>query len=427
MASAAKGSEGRGARWADLWSRFSVPIVFASFVIMRAADRVFAKRVSDALLNPTYNLVLWNMIWPLGVQLVTLAYLLPYILLLRRSGLRQYSWRFLLPGNPLASSAGPVPLLQLALFSLGDQLSSGAQGPASAFISQAMQSVMQNTNVVWVALLSAAFLGTRYRQVHYIGCILVLLSVLVGLSSKLSGNDCSPEGLQRQRCLSAYKGSDGAFHLLSAGAGLLWFGVFLASVVPSAVSSVYKQHVLQGRDVDILYASWWSGNFQILWGLLAVPLLWVKLPGQDHLAPGETFQAIGDTLSCMSGNVPHPGDESCAGSTPPLFWFGVYLLFNLSFNVLMLWLTKHLSAAWATLATVLCLDLTNVFGMVPFMAGGAAQVMSLNDWLATALASIALWIYNMEPEERRPAEDLKLNESEESSSQGDGSCREAEP
>jgi len=154
-----------------------------------------------------------------------------------------------------------------------------------------------------------------------------------------------------------------------------------------------------GRDVDIVYATWWSGNFQVLWGWLFLPLLWLKLPGQD-LSPGETFQALADTVSCLSGNVPHPGDESCATSPAPMVWFGVYLIFNLSFNVLMLWLTKHLSAAWATLATVLCLDLTNIFGMLPFLAGGGAEAMTLNDWLATILASIALWVYNMEAEVR---------------------------
>jgi len=83
-----------------------------------------------------------------------------------------------------------------------------------------------------------------------------------------------------------------------------------------------------------------------------------------------------------------------------MFWFFIYLFFCVSFQVLGLWLTKYLSAVWIMVAAVLCLDLTNVFGMIPFLAGGGAQVMSVNDWLATALASVAIWVYSFEPETR---------------------------
>ena len=49
-----------------------------------------------------------------------------------------------------------------------------------------------------------------------------------------------------------------------------------------------------------------------------------------------------------------PGDESCAAPNgPALTWFIVYLLFNLFFNLLLLWLTKNMSAVWAQIATTL--------------------------------------------------------------------------
>jgi len=183
--------------------------------------------------------------------------------------------------------------------------------------------------------------------------------------------------------------------------------------------------------MDIVYTTWWSGNWQVLWGWVCIPLLWIKLPGQD-LSPSMTLQAITDTFSCFCGHVPHPGDESCATSPTPMFWFAVYLCFNLSFNLLLLWLTKHMSAAWATLATVLCLDLTNVFGMFPCFAGGGAQAMTLNDWLATILASIALWVYNLEPEKTRLAAPSlpaggKAEESDNPSEATDEPCESSTP
>jgi len=182
-------------------------------------------------------------------------------------------------------------------------------------------------------------------------------------------------------------------------ATMLWYGLFIASTVPSAISNCYKQKVLKGVDLDVVYATWWSGNFQILWGIALFWINWIPLPQQDVQPPSRTFQDIADTWQCFIGNVPHPGDESCAGpGGPAITWFAVYLVFNLSFNVCFLWLTKRMSAMWAQIATTLCLDLTNIFSQFKFIVGDSAQLMSLSQWLATILASIALWTYNLEPE-----------------------------
>jgi hypothetical protein len=251
-------------------------------------------------------------------------------------------------------------------------------------------------------VLAFFWLRSRFKQVHIIGCLLIALSVVVGLAAPMQANDCSADGLSAGKCLTSYKGADGNFIQLTQSSMLLWFGMFVFSLLPAAVSNVYKQKVLQGGDVDICYATWWSGNFQILWGILCIPQMWLKLPSQadDTYAPvSETFTYIGYTLSCLLGRVPREGDESCASEgLPPIFWFAVYLMFNLSFNICILWLTKFLSAMWANIATTLCLDLTNIFSQSSLLMGKGAQMMSLSDWIATVLASVALWTYNLEKE-----------------------------
>merc|ERR1711972_447811 len=117
-------------------------------------------------------------------------------------------------------------------------------------------------------------------------------------------------------------------------------------------------------------------------------LIWIPLPQSHAVQPGDTGMALKNTFSCMLGNTPHGYlDASCAESSlPPIAWFGLYLCFNLSFNILLLWLTKRMSATWAQIATVLCLDLTNILGQFRSFAGGGAKVMTLSDWLATILA-----------------------------------------
>merc|ERR1712124_156654 len=71
------------------------------------------------------------------------------------------------------------------------------------------------------------------------------------------------------------------------------------------------------------------------------------------------------------------GDETCAGTPPPWVWIILYLTFNVSFNLALTWLTKRMSAAWAQIATVLCLNLCSFFSQFKFLMGGGATPMTL--------------------------------------------------
>jgi len=378
--------------------RFAITVVFVSFVLMRALDRVFNQDLSAALSRPSYTLIWTNILWPVAIQLMTVCMLLVYIMVMRYQGNKEYTWRFFLPGNPMASTMGAVPMLQLALFSFGDQLNGALQSPAAPFVKLPIQSVMTNSVLIWMVIIAFFWIRARYQQVHYIGVALVLISIIVQISPKLTSNDCSGDGLVAGECFASYKAATGKWVELDASQMVMWYVLFFVSTLPSAAGNVYKQKVLQGRDVDVCYATWWSGNFQILWGWLFVPLLWIPLPGQDVLSPSETFREIGYTLSCIQGNMPRPDDFTCATKPAPWIWIVIYLCFNLSFNVALLWLTKRMGAAWAQIGTVLCLNLCSIFSQFHVFAGDSAQIMGLSDWLGLVIASIALWSYNQVPE-----------------------------
>jgi hypothetical protein len=325
-----------------------------------------------------------------------------YVLMQRWQGNKEYNCRFFLPYNPLASSRGAMPMYQLALFSLGDQLNAAMSSPASPFVSQAIQSVMTNFVLIWMAIIAYLWIRSRFKQVHFVGMALVIMACAVQIAPSITNNDCSEEALKQQNvdCFRAYHSplDGGKWILLTVGSMIFWYALFLLSTAPAAVSNVYKQKVLQGCDADVFYVTFWSGWFQVLWGWLCIPLLWIPLPGQEVLRPGDTFRAIGDTLSCIAGNVPNPGDGTCAGVPAPWVWIILYLAFNVTFNLALTWLTKRMSAAWAQVATVLCLNLCNIFSSLKFVMGSSAQPLTLYDWLGAILVSIALWVYNLEPE-----------------------------
>eukprot|EP00927_Polykrikos_kofoidii_P019100 TRINITY_DN18901_c0_g1_i2.p1 TRINITY_DN18901_c0_g1~~TRINITY_DN18901_c0_g1_i2.p1 ORF type:complete len:463 (-),score=30.82 TRINITY_DN18901_c0_g1_i2:32-1300(-) len=387
---------------AGFFEKFAVAIVFTIFVVFRALDRVFMYRVCKYMGDPRYNLILMNLFWPISVQCIIVALLLGNIMVKRCQGNFGYSFDFFLPGYSGASPTGPVPLYKMALFSLGDQLSVAASAAPAAFVSLPMQSIMSNFCVVATVGIASMWIGTQFKQAHYIGCALIIVSVVVGIADRLESNDCEPDGLSKGLCLRSYKDASGDYALLSTGSMMFWSFLYVFSTVPTAVSNVYKQWVLQGLDLDVLYACWWGGNFQVVWGLLLFWVNWLPLPGQPTLLPSESFQLIGDTWQCFIGNVPHASDKSCAEEGgPAITWFIIYLCFNFSFTFCILWLTKRMSATWAQLATTLCFDLTNIFSQFRVLVGKSAKPMSLSQWLGTALASLALMTYNLEAESAR--------------------------
>ena len=68
--------------------------------------------------------------------------------------------------------------------------------------------------------------------------------------------------------------------------------------------------------------------------------MWVPWPGQTRVYPSQFFDDLRDTLSCLGGGVPRPGDEVCATNPIPWVWAALYFVFNLAFNICLLYLTK---------------------------------------------------------------------------------------
>lgn len=399
------------------WENSKLGVVFSVFVVMRAMDRVFSKRVADRMAN--YTLMYFNILWPIGVQIAQVFMCLGWIWYQRSVlGDKRYGLSFFSPTATIATAAGvSFPQWRLALFSVWDQLNAVITGIPSPFISQNDQGIMSNFVIIWTVILSIGYLGTRYETEHYLGCALIIMSGLVSIVVNLQTNDPP---------LGEYAAAGGTLQQSSA----LWYVIFVLGTVPSGISNVYKQKCLKSVDLEVMYASFWSGNWQIMWGLLTFPINWIPTPppAPNH-HPSDTSEFLVRAWDCFLGHVPlnstgqpylpssttyhetvsacntsltadfDPGDTVCAaGDGSAAVWFIVYIVFNVTFNVLLLWLTKRMSATWAQIGTVLCLDLASIFSMSTFLMGDEAQVLTLQQWFGLVLAAIAMWVYNLKDE-----------------------------
>lgn len=89
-------------------------------------------------------MVFSNILWPFAMQIITMCMVSIYVAMQPWQGNKQYDCSFFLLGNRNASSMGAIPTYMLAFSSLGNQFNAALSSPASAFVSQPIQSVLTN-------------------------------------------------------------------------------------------------------------------------------------------------------------------------------------------------------------------------------------------------------------------------------------------
>lgn len=369
------------------WSRIAVPVVFTVFVVMRAVDRIFYKRVADRLVN--YQLF-FSILVPFGTQAAIMILAVPYALYMRHveKDERYTLLNFFAYRSSCASSFGPFPQFILFMQSFYAQLGNTLTGFPTPFLGVTMIGILMNFMLVFTAFFAVVYLGTKFKSNHLAGCMLIILSSIVS---------CNVE--MKDGSLGSYVNSHGQAALASP----VWYIVFLVGTIPMGFSQVYTQKYLQLWDQDIMYASLWGGYWQCIAALMFFPCNWIPLPAPaEAQLPSQSLAYIRNGLICAMGSAPteDPNDQLCVSDGgSAMFWFSMYLFFCTSFNVLGAWLMKYMSATWSTAGSVLCLDLSAMMSSMRWIMGPEARPMTLEQILGLALACCGMWQYSSAAEE----------------------------
>lgn len=403
----------------------AVPLVFSAFIIIRALDRVFLYRVQKTM--APYASTLMSVYWPPMVQFMCFLVCLGYVVHQRiTTGDKQYGLGWFSPWNPMASAQGPVPPSWLMQFSFWDQLNAMVSAPSSPFIPLVLQTPLNNTVVIWTAFIAYFYLKTRFKAVHYIGIALIIFSCLSGVVVELQGPpDVVCDGLRTANAslfdlgassnitaqvseastdcikgLPPYKDANGNIIYIPLATLGLMYVLYLVAVLPTAFVNCYKQKKLKQVNLDIMWSFFWSGMWQVIWGVALFPLEWVPWPkpgGHNTKSPATLMTDLADSWTCFTGTNPNPEVTTCSAE-PAWLWFAAYLLFNVFFNLMFLWLIKRLSGTWASIGSILCGNLCGVFSQFKLFAGDSAAWLTMEQWNALALSSIAMAVYNVEEE-----------------------------
>jgi len=203
----------------------------------------------------------------------------------------------------------------------------------------------------------------------------------------------------------------------SGGAGLIgWELIFFSSTIPIALSGVYKEMGFKACDLDVWYLNGYVAIWQFVLGLLYAPLaavmtglaisdiplnIWQGLQcwllGTNFITRERGFDCS-IALECGTGGNKMCCD-SCDGSIPTIsslraIW-GVlfYMIFNIAYNVFLVLVIKHGSAALMYATSTVVLPLGSIAFIIPAFMGQHAIPFDVYTGIGLAVVLIGLVIY----------------------------------
>eukprot|EP00986_Skeletonema_menzelii_P014453 scaffold9607_cov157-Skeletonema_menzelii.AAC.3 len=197
------------------------------------------------------------------------------------------------------------------------------------------------------------------------------LHAYVAESSKSSSNEnTSDQYSNGALCQWIPSGStDGASSFSdSTSTTLIWSIVTILACIPMTLSSIYKEMALSGSEtqIDPIFLNGWVAWYQFLFSF---PLT-IPAGMATGIVPTELPANIWDGIKCYLGISTitggcHP-DDMCSES--PLY-VNIFLVFNVAFNVLLVFVLKFGSANVLFMAATVMVPIGNLAFALPFVPG----------------------------------------------------------
>ena len=234
------------------------------------------------------------------------------------------------------------------------------------------QALLTNAVIPVTMLLSYVILHQRFASTQYLGSAVIMAGIGVVLL---------PELFPSWSSLASERDSGGEVGENDNSDLPLFNFLFLLSVIPSALSSIYKELAFSDADIDANYLQSWVSLWQSLFGFLLIPLNTLHFLGPQAVRWDQLWSSFVDGGWCLLGyNIirpPHctshhipdssmPTCDDCQGAWLPI---ALYIAFNLLFNVFTVLLIKYGSATLMFIIMTLRLPLVQM----------AFSIKALND------------------------------------------------
>lgn len=235
-----------------------------------------------------------------------------------------------------------VPKKIFAILGLLDAVAGIMQIFAATYISGSLLILLAQSTIPMSMLVSKKLLRTTYTNAQIGGAIVVSLGIFVVLGPLLLAG--------------------------GGGSSIVWCFIMVLACFPTALSGVYKEIALGETDLDPIYLNGWVSVFQFILSIpLAIP---AGLVGNPSVSPSDLPSNIWNGLKCYLGinsvyDTTHP--DNCWPGAPLLVT--LYLMFNVTYNILLILILKYGSANILFLAMTISIPLGNLAFTLPFISG----------------------------------------------------------
>jgi len=323
-------------------------ISFCLMLFVGLGNRIFQKLQTIPMYNyPNFlNLLTTFMYIPLSF-----AYIFP---------VRKYT-------NIIGDEQYYMPKLPFAIMGILDSLAGIMQVFASTYLDGSLLILFSQASIPISMIISKWLLKTRYTLSQYLGGLVVSLGILVVLGPTL--NDSTQ--------------TDGKTEAI-------WSAVMILSMVPMTLSSVYKEVVLDDKELDPVFLNGWTAIFQFAFSLpLALP---AALVGNPKVLPYDLPKNLLQGLLCFFGtNSIHAGphQDKCRPFAP--IFVTLYILFNVCYNILLILILKFGSANILFLSSTLMVPLGHAAFALPFMP--EHNILQATDFMGLTVILSGLIVY----------------------------------
>mmetsp|Transcript_94738 Transcript_94738/g.296275 ORF Transcript_94738/g.296275 Transcript_94738/m.296275 type:complete len:521 (+) Transcript_94738:59-1621(+) len=241
-----------------------------------------------------------------------------------------------------------------------------------------LQVLLGQAVIPFTMVASVTLIGKRYHLLQQVGAAVIVLGIVV-----------------------ANAGGGGS---VGDGNELVFNVLFLMAIVPSALSSVFKEVAFRGYDgnLDVNVLQFWVASFQVVTNMLAMPIYTLKMLGAQQVPiekmPGLTFGGtrclffLEDQVLTDCGM---PGERPCDHCH--YAWVPVmgYMAFNLFFNIFTMLVIKHGSATLSFLVSTLRMPLSSLAFSSPLIMGVEAVPVGFSDYFSLTVILAGLMCYRL--------------------------------
>ncbi|CAM8982628.1 unnamed protein product [Rhodiola kirilowii] len=263
-----------------------------------------------------------------------------------------------------------VPKAPFVVVGLLEALGAATGMAAGAILSGASIPILSQSFLVWQILLSAIFLGRRYRVNQLLGCSLVAAGVIVTVASGSSTGSLKE-------------------------AGIFWSLLMITSFLFQAADTVLKETIfldaaqrLKGGSLDLFVVNSFGSAFQALFICVLLPFL-SNLWGVPF---NQLPSYLKDGAVCFVNMGSLSGGCDGAPLLPVLF-----VLMNMGYNISLLHLIKISSAVVSCLASTVAVPLSIYVFTLPLPYIGVASSLPSGFVAGAAVLVMGMLVYAWTP------------------------------